>query len=223
MSAKPAPGSAAVHFPAGSARCDIRQRLRAATHDIHVQLDHHPLLAGITKPGYPMASYRQVLLGYFHLYARFEPGLTAELERQHLGFDYLARQKLPWIRADLASFGLDPLVTECLPRAAMAPFAIGSAAQLAGSLYAIEGATLGGQVISRHVQKNLGLTRTAGACFFNGYGDATTDRWSEFEDFMRRCCIDEISQHLACDAAVRTFLIVETTLDEYYDKLCTPA
>jgi heme oxygenase len=71
---------------------------------------------------------------------------------------------------------------------------IRNAAQLAGTLYAIEGATLGGQVIARHVEINRGFTSLTGARFFIGYGAETAQRWNDFEVFMQRSCVDESSQ-----------------------------
>lgn len=222
MTSDLAPSGTAAPVQEFPGRSDIRKRLRAATHAIHVRLDHHPLLVGITKPGYAIASYGQVLLGYFHLYAKLEAGIAAALKRLHLGFDYQSRLKLPWIRADLLLFGIDPLADEYLPRHAPTPFVISNAAQLAGWLYAIEGSTLGGQVIARHVAKNLGLTSADGARFFNGYGQETAERWNVFEGFLQCVCVDEGSQRQACDAAVTAFLTVEGTLNDYYDKLCAP-
>ena len=49
-----------------------------------------------------------------------------------------------------------------------------------GCLYVIEGATLGGQVITRHLEKNLGITPESGGAFFAGYGAETGARWKEF-------------------------------------------
>ena len=215
MRTNPASGGTDSHIEKGQARSEIRQRLRAATHDIHVRLDHHPLLAGITKPAYPLAFYRQVLLGYFCLYLMLEKAIATAIAREGLDFDYKARLKLPWINADLKYLGLETLAAEHFPRHDIGPFVINNPAQLAGTLYAIEGSTLGGQVIARHVAKNLGLTSTAGARFFNGYGEETAERWHAFEGFMQRSCVDESSQRQACDAAVSTFLIVERTLNEY--------
>ena len=211
-------GLAAPH-PARHARSDIRQRLRSATHGLHIRLDHHPLLAGITQARYPLSSYGQVLLGYFHLYAWLEAGITAAIQGVPIDFDYQERLKLPWLRADLDFLGLDPLAAAHLPVHATSPLAIRNAAQLAGTLYAIEGATLGGQVIARQVGKNRGFTSHTGARFFNGYGAETAQRWNAFEAFMQRSCGDESSQQQACAAAIASFLAVEATLDASHAKV----
>ena len=42
-----------------------------------------------------------------------------------------------------------------------------------GCLYVMEGATLGGQVIGRHVRQTLGVTPETGGRFHAAYGDRT--------------------------------------------------
>ena len=49
-----------------------------------------------------------------------------------------------------------------------------------GTLYVMEGATLGGQVINRHLKEHLGLTPENGGVFFNGYGQMTGPMWKAF-------------------------------------------
>jgi heme oxygenase len=53
---------------------------------------------------------------------------------------------------------------------------------LKGTLYVIEGAALGGQVTSRQVHRNRGLSASAGAMYFNGSGDEamTQQQWQLF-------------------------------------------
>ncbi|MBC7548517.1 MAG: biliverdin-producing heme oxygenase, partial [Polaromonas sp.] len=52
--------------------------------------------------------------------------------------------------------------------------------KLFGCLYVLEGATLGGQIITRHLHASLGLTPQSGGSFFSGYGPHTGSRWKEF-------------------------------------------
>ncbi len=195
--------------------------LRRATHDVHVRLDHHPLLAGITKPGYPLRTYQHVLLGYFHFYHAIEEAIESCLQAHHLDFDYAARRKHAWIADDLAYFGLDPHASAHLPKEEPGPFAGANAGQAIGMIYTIEGSTLGGQVIARHLAKNLGLTPDTGARFFHGYGAQAPQQWRAFEDFMHTNCADANVQEQACLGAKATFILVERLLDDYHQKLQT--
>ena len=91
---------------------------------------------------------------------------------------YHSRCHSPALQADLAALGLvasernlpDTLVTS-LPGAY-------------GTLYVLEGSTLGGQLISRHLQKHLNLHAGNGAAYFSGYGPDTGPRWRAFAAFM---------------------------------------
>lgn len=49
-----------------------------------------------------------------------------------------------------------------------------------GILYVIEGSTLGGKVIYKHIQKTLGLNEKSGAAYFYGYGEKTGELWKNF-------------------------------------------
>ncbi len=49
-------------------------------------------------------------------------------------------------------------------------------------MYVLEGATLGGQFIARHVERALGLAGGRGYSFFRGYGEDTGRMWRSFRE-----------------------------------------
>lgn len=51
---------------------------------------------------------------------------------------------------------------------------------LLGAMYVMEGSTLGGQLIARHVQTTLGLAPGVGNSYFIGHGDLTGSMWKSF-------------------------------------------
>ena len=53
-------------------------------------------------------------------------------------------------------------------------------ASLLGSMYVMEGSTLGGQFIAKHVEEVLGLNRGEGDAYFRGHGERTRRMWKEF-------------------------------------------
>ena len=55
------------------------------------------------------------------------------------------------------------------------------AAVFLGAMYVMEGSTLGGQYIARHVEETLGLTTCEGDAYFRGYGEQTGAMWMEFK------------------------------------------
>ena len=84
------------------------------------------------------------------------------------------RKRLGLLDSDLAYFGHAPSEAR-----ATVP-AIEDVPSLLGAMYVMEGSTLGGQQIARHVERCMGLTTGFGNAYFVGYGDQTGRRWKEF-------------------------------------------
>jgi len=85
------------------------------------------------------------------------------------------RWRAPDLAADLAYF---QIAAADLPTSSHLPSLAG--ARLLGSLYVMEGSKLGGQQISKVLERALGLTGDLGRSYFKGEGAATAPRWREF-------------------------------------------
>jgi heme oxygenase len=192
--------------------------LRNETHADHVRLNQHPLLRGITSPDYPISMYCLVLVAYYHFYAAVEDAIDRSLDGLAVSFSYDPRRKLQWIRDDLEKFGIDPEDSRFLTASSLAPLVVMNVGQLVGLLYTIEGSSLGGQVISRHLATQHGLTPTNGARFFFGYGEQIPQFWREFELFMEATLTHDEAKRSAAEYAKKTFALTEKTLDEYHDN-----
>lgn len=209
--------TATRHMNASASRyAPARQFLRDATHQDHVRLNRHPLLAGITTTDYPLANYHKILKTYFRFYGQVEAAIIDYLAQHPVSvasdgrcFDYAPRLKSPWLLEDLRYVQIDratiPVQTVAIN--------ITSAPQLVGVLYTIEGSSLGGEVICQHISRNLGLTAAAGGRFFFGYGDQTLPLRRDFEAFMEFKLSAIEQREEAGKAARRTFLTMEAMLD----------
>ena len=153
------------------------KRLRQATSGRHRALECQlPLL----DPRLSRQSYHRIVSRFFGYYEPLEARLLSLPWWHEIGVDYAAeRRKTPRLESDLIALGETPEALARLPRCAELP-AVASIPQVFGCLYVIEGATLGGQLISRHLQAHLGLSPASGAAFFNGYGVQTGRRWQAF-------------------------------------------
>jgi heme oxygenase len=112
------------------------------------------------------------------------------------------RRKVPLLEADL----------EALGQQAEAQLALGSqlpalsgVPDFFGCLYVLEGATLGGVLITRHVRKKLGVTPLTGGRFFNGYGEQTGAMWQEFRRAITAFSATTDQQDAIVAAARATF------------------
>ena len=62
---------------------------------------------------------------------------------------------------------------------------------LLGAMYVMEGSTLGGQFIARHVEHVLHLKKGLGNSYFVGHGDLTGSMWKSFCDLLANKVSDE--------------------------------
>ena len=154
----------------------ILRRLKMATSASHTALeDQLPLMnADLTRE-----DYFQFVSRFFGFYAPLEVQLLASPQWHQLAFDYAPRQKTPRLAQDLLALGRSDAALAATPRCTDLP-ACTTAEQLLGCLYVIEGATLGGRSITRHLQTQLGLTPESGGAFFDGYGVQTGSHWKAF-------------------------------------------
>ena len=88
-----------------------------------------------------------------------------------------------WILGPVALAGGIGLVT--LRNAVHCPLSLAATMMCLGAMYVIEGSTLGGQLIGRHVERVLGLTAGQGNAYFRGHNERTGQLWKEFCDALR--------------------------------------
>ena len=79
-----------------------------------------------------------------------------------------------------------------------------SDAEFLGAMYVMEGSTLGGQLIARHVEISLKLDSGNGYSFFQGHGSRTGPLWKEFCETLRARISDRESDSVV-EAARRMF------------------
>jgi heme oxygenase len=157
----------------------VREQLRRATADLHHRLETSlDLLDPDLSPG----RYRRILECFFGFYAPLEAGIArAASAGPALGLPLRDRTGL--IESDLLSLGLSRREVVDLPRCADLPRLSGPE-ELAGCLYVLEGACLGGRVIAPVLRERLGVARGSGASFFIGDAEGTQARWSVFLDWL---------------------------------------
>ena len=154
----------------------ILKRLKEATRSRHTALESRlPLL----DTHLARNAYHEFVHLFFGYYEPLEKKLMAQPCWESIGFDYAERRKTPRLTADLMALGDSAETVQGLARCQNLPV-LSNPGQVLGCLYVIEGATLGGQIISRHLETALGLGATSGASFFSGYGPQTGSRWKAF-------------------------------------------
>lgn len=96
---------------------------------------------------------------------------------------FQGREKTGWLKEDLRSLGRSDAEIAAVPRCPSVP-EVDNLARTIGALYVFEGATLGGQLIARHLETRLGFCDGAGYRYFRSYGPAVGRRWQEFRAWV---------------------------------------
>lgn len=175
----------------------ILQKLKEATRRQHEQVES---AVDVMNRMFKLGDYKG-LIGRFHrFYSAYEPILPIE-KLIDAGFNYEPRRKLPALRRDAAALGLNGEEGQ--------PFdgvpQLDTLAKAFGSLYVIEGSTLGGQVISRHLKQRLDLTPENGGAFFNSYGADVGPMWKQFGEAITNFSGDGANDDEMIQSAIDTF------------------
>ncbi|WP_373502432.1 biliverdin-producing heme oxygenase [Aestuariivirga sp.] len=183
----------------------LRFRLRDRTQDSHQRLDASLEAQGMMRS---LDGYRAILKRFIGLYRPLERQLEA-IAWGASGIDAAQRQKAGWLKADLENLGLSSDEIERLPDCSSLP-RMSSVPEGLGALYVIEGATLGGQVIIRHIQSELQIDAASGGRFFSAYGDRTGLLWREFVAVLDRHGHDREAAATIENTAIETFRCFES-------------
>lgn len=153
----------------------IMMVLKESTRAMHERIEAHVNLPGRL---HSLHDYRQLLERLYGFYEPLETRLAALTAGSDDG-NFMRRWKAAYLMRDLAALGLSPERIVALPRCADLP-QIDNRAQVFGSFYVLEGATLGGQAIARQLKHRFNFDAQFGAAFFNGDSADTGARWQSF-------------------------------------------
>lgn len=134
----------------------------------------------LMHPEVSLADYRRYLTGMWSLHAPVEGALAALPELRTVLPDLEERRRLPHLEQDLRALGLSPEEIASLPAAEpLAPPR--RIPEALGALYVLEGSTLGGQVLRRHLSGALGSAILGALHYLGAYADVGA-MWKKFRD-----------------------------------------
>ncbi|MFC6646157.1 biliverdin-producing heme oxygenase [Granulicella cerasi] len=148
------------------------QLLRTATMPEHQATE---ALMPVMKTDLTRVEYAQVLRCFAPIIAGWEAWAATHVPAEYAEL-IAARKRAPLLERDLAAFG------EAMPAPHfVADASFSTPAGFLGAMYVVEGSTLGGQYIAKHVEPLLGIDAEHGTAYFRGYREETGARWKEFQ------------------------------------------
>ncbi|RYG42113.1 MAG: hypothetical protein EOO01_23735 [Chitinophagaceae bacterium] len=181
----------------------ILNLLRSHTKDSHQAVEK--LLIPKIKKTQEEAEYRKLLALFYGFFHPLEQKIELYVDQTGIT-DWHLRRKSEVILSDYALTGGSPseiAICTDLPQ-------ISSESQALGAMYVMEGSTLGGQVITSMLSKNLGLSGTDRIKFFNGYGADTAAMWTGFTDALNNYPAETPELEIIAEAARQTFTKLKT-------------
>ena len=172
------------------------ERLRDSTRQQHREIE---ALIDPMKNFCSLEAYKAHVLKSWTFYLPLEADL-AHLDWSAAGIDFASRRKTPLLEEDLRILG----VACPEPEEARHPLDRTDLNFAVGCLYVLEGATLGGQLISRYLS-TIGIGPTTGGLFFNGYGAKTGEMWKSFQASATGYCVTDDQIRQAVTGAKSTF------------------
>jgi heme oxygenase len=186
----------------------ILQRLKHETRTEHLRIETR---LDLLDESVTLARYDALLQRFYGFYAPLEARLLSRPEWAQIGFDAAARAKVPLLQRDLERRGVSTQEIHDLARCHKLPDVRAFARSL-GSLYVLEGATLGGQILARHFARVLELHAGNGAAFFASYGENIGPMWREFGALLCAQATSPPVETQMIEAARETFVRLEAWL-----------
>jgi heme oxygenase len=179
-------------------RGDVLQTLRTATAHEHEQVE---LALDLLSPALDRARLTHVLTLLHAFWRTAEDGLDAWADREPgdaAGVDWSRRRRSALFAADLRALGAAPADDGPeLP-------AVAGTDEALGRLYVLEGSTLGGTFIDRHLATLPDLAAARGLRAFSPYGAETGAMWHAFRRFTRERAEDPQRVVAAAGATFRS-------------------
>ncbi|HYP14195.1 MAG TPA: biliverdin-producing heme oxygenase [Bryobacteraceae bacterium] len=155
----------------------ILERLKRETQPWHTAVENR---MPIMRPEFGMPDYRALVIRFYGFYAPVERSLWRVSGLEKALPDWRTRRKVEWLALDLSALGLSSQQIADLPLCSRLPD-LHDRPEALGCLYVLEGSTLGGQIIGRHLHAKLGLGLNDGARFFQSYVDQVGPMWKFFQ------------------------------------------
>ena len=191
------------------------QNLRMSTADCHKQLELNSLSLALLSDSVNENIYCRYLTQLYSFVKGFEQYVYPALSHHFLNIN--DRKKALFIEEDLKAHHItfdnyiilkEAFFSDIYPGVYVA----------AGALYVLEGSTLGGQIIVKHLQKAM-PPGFKNAAYFSAYQQKTGSMWKEFLQQLTALPQSKQQEQQIISGAITTFKIIDALLSKNNEKV----
>ncbi|MDN3585701.1 biliverdin-producing heme oxygenase [Pedobacter aquatilis] len=182
----------------------IADILRTQTAEKHQQLEALMFVNEIMNNTLSVDNYKKLLTINYLIHQKLEYKLANMLDSDLAEkLDMKNRLKLEYLEKDLAFWGIDSLTLPALNFELFVPD--NNNVEVLGALYVLEGATLGGNVIRKHILANNNFEgKEDGLNYYGVYGDELGSKWKTFVSVLNET-VQEDDYEKTVNSANETF------------------
>jgi heme oxygenase (biliverdin-IX-beta and delta-forming) len=190
----------------------LSHQLRLATAKLHLRAEE---LMNIPALMFDRGSYADTLNRFHGLYYPLEQALRQYSGWGRLGLNLRERSHVGRLSRDLVALGSEPS-----PQHASDIGELTSFEHALGALYVMEGSTLGGRIILRHLEASEIDVPIGAMAFFGGYGPATGSMWRSFVTKLDAFgALHPASRTVVQEGAQQTFLAMITWFEPFCEQM----
>ncbi|MBZ6075795.1 biliverdin-producing heme oxygenase [Microvirga puerhi] len=182
----------------------LLERLKVETRSAHERIEKAFDLERHTAT---LADYKKLLARFYGFHSAWEEAASQTMI--DMAF-FQQRCKAELIASDLRRLGLASWEIAQLPRC-QPLMPLSQETDVLGSMYVVEGSTLGGTIIAQAVKRRLGLTAETGCGYFQSYGRDTARMWKSFGERLLAAS-SPIADDRIVVSAQRTFAVMQDWL-----------
>lgn len=174
----------------------IANLLRTETAENHKALESLMFVNEIMNHSLSIDQYKKLLTINYIIHQKLENELSNMLDSDIAReLDMNSRLKLASLEKDLDYWNIDNLTLPGLDFELFVPQK--NTAEVLGALYVLEGATLGGNVIKKHILDNKQFEgHEEGLNYYGVYGDALSAKWKTFVSVLNERVVE--ADYQAC-------------------------
>ncbi|QNN44349.1 biliverdin-producing heme oxygenase [Pedobacter roseus] len=182
----------------------IANLLRTETAENHKTLESLMFVNEIVNNSLSIEQYKKLLTVNYIIHQKLENTLANMLDADiAAALEMNSRLKLSALEKDLNYWGIDSLTLPGLDFELYLPQK--NTAEVLGALYVLEGATLGGNVIKRHILANPNFKdQDGGLNYYGVYGEELSTKWKKFVSVLNER-VEEADYERCINSANKTF------------------